>query len=168
MNGKNRKSVHGFTLIEMLTVVVIIGILTGIVVPQYRRAIQRAKVTQAISMLRVINDAASRLADEFGYKTFDSFSTDLYDGSNATFRHLDMFNDDTIDGCTFDDVKMTCDDFEYYLNKGGGFTYARKKSAPYAGVEIRLYREDPPRLTCVSNGTAGCDVYSFDVEVGGS
>ena len=168
MNDKNRKNMKGFTLIEMLTVVVIVSILTGIVVPQYRRAIQRAKVTQAISMLRVINDSADRLANEFGYKTFDGLYADPYDGSNATFQHLDMFNEDTIEGCTFAGPKMTCDDFEYNLHSGAGFTSATKRSNPYAGVEIRLSRGDSPRLTCVANNTAGCSVYSFDTEIGGS
>ena len=47
----------GFTLLEMLIVVLIIGILTAIALPQYKRAVNKAKVAQVLPSMRRWKDA---------------------------------------------------------------------------------------------------------------
>ena len=152
----------GFTLIEMLTVVMIVGILTAVVLPQYRRAIQKAQATEAVAMLRVIHDSGERLANEFGYRTFQSFATGT-DAAKANFQRMDMFNEDTI-SCTFNNTytEMTCEHFKYFLNKGGNDVYAQKLTAPYQNTQIRLSWDDIPQLSCVDpEGSDGCDVFNI-------
>ncbi len=58
--NKNIESKKGFTLLELLVVVLIIGILAGIALPQYRRAVGKAELTQLISATKVIQNAAER------------------------------------------------------------------------------------------------------------
>ena len=56
----------GFTLIELLAVVLIMGILTAVAVPQYKKSLERSRMTEAVQMLPAIFDARERLFVEHG------------------------------------------------------------------------------------------------------
>ncbi|MBR5151818.1 MAG: type II secretion system protein [Elusimicrobiaceae bacterium] len=76
---KTVKNKRAFTLIELLVVVLIIGILAAVAVPQYQKAVIKARFAEAMVNLRAIGqaDTACRLATGKGVCTIDELDVDV-------------------------------------------------------------------------------------------
>lgn len=76
----------GFTLIELLVVVLIIGILAAIALPQYFKAMERARSAEALSILTALGGAQQRyyLAYSEYAENFGDLDIDFVDEDHQT------------------------------------------------------------------------------------
>ena len=140
---KNKK---GFTLIELLVVVLIIGILASISFPQYRKSVEKARLSEALETIKSIEDATHRLLhekDNVEDITFDMLDIELPNASGDTY---------------------TTENFEYgFLGDGtwDSFTsvYAMRTNELY---ELIKYIDAPSSPTPVNLGFC----YTHDTDIG--
>ena len=89
-----------FTLIEMLVAILVIAILSGAAVPNYMRSVEKARATEAMQMIKSINDAAYGYAAEHNTcpPKFTKLMVDIPRGTSVT------------------DTTFKSNGFTYYLN----------------------------------------------------
>lgn len=137
----------GFTLIELLVVVLIIGILSAIALPQYRVAVERARVGKALPVLRSILDARER-----SFLANGTYSTDL--------EELDI-------GMSYASKQAYEQGLEYTGTPIGYFRLPEGSSCIYAGLGTVVIDFCPQRKSCYAGTQVGDRVCaSFGPRIG--
>lgn len=145
-----RKTKKGFTLIELLVVVLIIGILSAIALPQYKLAVEKAKMTEAVMLVR-------KIAEMHRYHY-------MINGQYLGARDIDKL-DITIPGSKNSEGRLVTKDFVYSptvcTNVCDGTTpylaYAKRLSnsgdsvnGPFPYV-LFIQKNEPQKIVCSFN-----------------
>ena len=99
---KGKLNIKGFTLLEMLVVVLIIGILAGIALPQYELAVEKSKAAEAISLMGSLRQALDVYVLTHGYQGIELIGKMGEEGGE-----LDIDVEAVLD-CTLDDEGDRC------------------------------------------------------------
>ena len=142
------KNNQAFTLIELLVVVLIIGILAAVALPQYQKAVEKSRATQAFTLLKSLAQAqqAYFLANGEYASNLDELDVDLstWTGNTAWM---------TYSGITY--TKSNADwSLQMYRISNQDSLYLGRISGPYAGAGI-IYSLRNPNFRCVEHITPG-------------
>lgn len=79
----------GFTLVELLVVVLIIGILSAVALPQYQKAVEKSRMTEALILVKKIVEAQKIFYMSNGrYASFEEMETlDLQFPKSSTIAY---------------------------------------------------------------------------------
>ena len=147
------KNKQAFTLIELLVVVLIIGILAAVALPQYQKAVEKARAATIFPLLKAIGEAQENyyLANGTYATSFDDLAVDIPFTGTTKWGTLPDFVKDT----------RSNNDWSIQLGVSPGVIYAGRLTGPYAGAGFAYYYQDwgcPPvngfgvcarTLTCV-------------------
>ena len=163
---KNNKK--GFTLIELLVVVLILGILAAMAMPQYFKAVERSRMSEAVSLLGSIAGAQQRKYLQINKYVEDYRGLDVVPAgaTGDSYTTSDNGFTITIDGTGYTEgvAKATRSSSNGTLNYNYNLTryYASNLTqcnstekngqalcADFCGV-------DTPAATCCSDGASKC------------
>ncbi|MBL7197860.1 MAG: prepilin-type N-terminal cleavage/methylation domain-containing protein [Candidatus Omnitrophica bacterium] len=88
----------GFTLLELIIVIIVIGILASIALPRYLAVAERARMTEGKNILGILRGAQLRYEAE--HQTFAGNFSDLDIGITASKYFDDPIDDDNVESGT--------------------------------------------------------------------
>lgn len=110
-------SQHGFSILELLIVVVIIGIIAGISVALYQRAVMAAENRSAVAHLSLLRSAqANFYAQRHRYGRFDELNATMYGSASKTMGDVINANELRRGKFTFLLVPLNPTDNELRIN----------------------------------------------------
>ena len=132
-------SSKGFTLLELLVVVLIIGILASIALPQYQKSVEKARVMEAIWNIKAIEESVER------YK--------LANGNLQETVSFDDVSDIELSGGEWNDDSYYTKYFQYYIEIQGD-------------LYMEVYRKDYKYILLLNNDSGARRCFSQATDIG--
>lgn len=88
------KTIQGFTLIELMFVVTIIGVLAAIAIPAYHPYVHRAKLAESYSLIPVPKNAIIAYYEQFGIFPLDNQMAGIPIPEKITGQYIDSITID--------------------------------------------------------------------------
>ena len=131
----------GFTLIELLVVVLIIGILAAVALPQYQKAVEKSKATQAQTLLKSVYQAAKayQLANGNWPSSFDELTVEIPWTGNKNWAAVGHYRQGISNNDWSIQLRAPLSDAGPTSNASG--VVIGRISGPYKGAGFQIYQQ---------------------------
>ena len=152
-----RRSMKGFTLIELLVVVLIIGILSAIALPQYNKAVEKARVSEMQQLISTLEKSADMVTLSSGFPNTEE-TIDYIPLTDVSYAGSFQYNADAGKYCNTENICI-------YAHGNGSWetpmrvgVESRRKSGFQGAPDYALISEKENATDNWKRAYASCDV----------